>query len=571
MTFPAEAFYRAALRGSIDSTTLPPFNIKVTKVPLLSSWLITLSPNTTDEEIVYYSSIDDVNKTINVTKRGIKWDSQALTTDGLGWATWDFNNNVYMRKHSQGDNIQGDVTHLHLIQDYWDLQNQINNKVNTAGWTRTWLANNAIMRTSWSGVESADVIGSITPISTDTVLMQRDWDIVETPYSNIQALSQMGNSVTEIAWEALALWDVVCIEEQLDFRIVQWERDGRGQYLKVLEAKIGDVVGNTRRSQKIIGNWISGTTIQLGLRKNNSPVDNVTIRIETDDGTGKPTGTLAHINATATIAGSWLSWTALGMTNTTITFAGAFTLTDKTPFHVVVARSWWIDATNYYFLAHITATSIWFTTSLHNGTVWWTPATTTMMCMTYASAYTKIVVKARANDKTKLFFLWISWGAYAQYSSASIQSAGTFNSYAWLTKDTTYYLSNTAWAISITPWTNVIIVWNSDNAWTWVTINSDGKGNEQYNGSILIYTNWWADQVDLQFRATKRASYIYTSSWWSGIIFNSSLKNWVSTWLSWTVFTLNPWDLYQLCYATGGSHATVTLSELVGLNKQVAV
>lgn len=69
MTFPAEAFYRAATRASLDDTTLPPFNLKLTKVPTLSSGLVTLSPNTANEEIVYYSSKDDTNKTINITKR----------------------------------------------------------------------------------------------------------------------------------------------------------------------------------------------------------------------------------------------------------------------------------------------------------------------------------------------------------------------------------------------------------------------------------------------------------------------------------------------------------------------
>lgn len=212
MTFPAEAFYRAATRASVDETTLPPFNLKLTKVPTLSSWLVTLSPNTANEEIVYYASKDDTNKTINITKRGINWSSQALTTGGAGAATGDYDNSLYMKKHSQWDNVQCDITHLHLIQDYGDLQAQINTKLPTAGWTRTWLAANAIMRTNGSWVESADVIDSITPIDTDTILMQRAWTISETPYSQIKSdiATVAGWAITFPSYESgIVSWDAV--------------------------------------------------------------------------------------------------------------------------------------------------------------------------------------------------------------------------------------------------------------------------------------------------------------------------------------------------------------------------
>jgi hypothetical protein len=204
-TFPAESFYRGATRWTIDITTLPPFALKVSKVPTLTSGLMTLSPNTANEEIVYYSATDATNLTVTITKRGINWSSQTLAVDANGTATGDYNNSTYMRKHSQGDQIQSDVNHLHIIQDYGNLQAQIDTKVATAGWTRTTLANNAIMRTNGTGVESADVIGSISPLDTDTILMQRSGDISETTYLNLKnsiAVS-ISPSVQETAFEAL--------------------------------------------------------------------------------------------------------------------------------------------------------------------------------------------------------------------------------------------------------------------------------------------------------------------------------------------------------------------------------
>lgn len=559
----SESFYRATIRQSIDSTQTVPFTLKVSKIPTLTTWLLTLSPNTANEELIEYNGVDGTALTITVVKMGISPSTQALTVDGT-----DYNNVTYKKSHSQNDSIRGDVNHLHIIQDYGNLQTQINAKVNTAAWTRTWLTANAIMRTNGSGVESADAIGSITPISTDTVLMQRAWDIVETPFSNFTILSQQSNSATEIAGEALVLWDAVCIEEQISFAPVLWEINGRGAYIKATEAKIWDVTGNTKRSQRIIGNWTSITTMLLWLRKNGAPADNVTVRIETDDGTGKPTGTLTHANATATVAWAWLSAAALWLASTTVTFAGAFTLTDKTPYHVVVWRSSGIDASNYYFLAHYTSTSYFFTTSLHNGTVWWTPATTVMMCMTLVWAYSKVLVKTRANDATKIFYKWFSLWAYALYSSAVIQTTWTLQWLSSLSKDSTYYLSNTAWAISTTAGTNVIEVWTSDNTGTSLIIN-DGKGNELYSVNSVIYTNWWASGFNLSFKSTKKASYLWTTSWGTGVTYNYTMKNGVTTGVSGTGFTLLPWDLYQFWADATTIYPTVTLYEQIGLNKQV--
>lgn len=161
-SYPSESFFRSNIRQTIEVGTLPPFTLKVTKVPTLSTWLLTISPNTNNEEIVEYSAVDAVNLTITVSKRGIKWDSQVLTTDGAGAATWDYNNSVYMRAHSQNDQIQADVTHLHLIQDYAA-------KLDANGWLRTWMTPNSLPEINNLGVEVQRTISASSPLAGDLI------------------------------------------------------------------------------------------------------------------------------------------------------------------------------------------------------------------------------------------------------------------------------------------------------------------------------------------------------------------------------------------------------------------
>ncbi len=97
---------------------------------------------------------------------------------------------------------------------------------------------------------------------------------------------------------------------------------------------------------QLYGAGISFSTINLGLAKVGTPSDNATFRIETDNA-GAPSGTLADANATGTIAGSSLT---PGFVDTTITFAGAFTLTLGTKYWIVIGRSGTLSDTNYYSL-----------------------------------------------------------------------------------------------------------------------------------------------------------------------------------------------------------------------------
>lgn len=109
--YSAESFLRATIRQSTASNQSVPYTLKVSKIPTLTNWLLTISPNTSNEEIVEYDGVDGAALTITVIKNGINPSAQLLTTN---WV--DYNNPTYIKAHSQNDVIRGDVNHIHINQ-----------------------------------------------------------------------------------------------------------------------------------------------------------------------------------------------------------------------------------------------------------------------------------------------------------------------------------------------------------------------------------------------------------------------------------------------------------------------
>ena len=109
--YSTESFYRAQIAQSILATDTVPLTLRVTKVPTKTSGLLTISPNTDNEEIIEYNAVDGTAKTITVSKRGIKWDVSALSVDGT-----DYNNTNYQRSHTVNDSIRWDINQLHINQ-----------------------------------------------------------------------------------------------------------------------------------------------------------------------------------------------------------------------------------------------------------------------------------------------------------------------------------------------------------------------------------------------------------------------------------------------------------------------
>lgn len=201
-TYWSESFYRATIRQSIDSTQTVPFTLKVSKIPTLTTWLLTLSPNTANEEILEYNGVDGTALTITVVKMGISPSTQTLTVDGT-----DYNNVTYKKAHSQNDSIRGDVNHLHIIQD--NAQ-----KLDIVGGLRTWFWANSTVIVNAAGNEEVKAVSSVSvPTAWDIVRLKKSDNTYEDiSYNNMKTdiASVSSPSIQETQFELIiAQWDVV--------------------------------------------------------------------------------------------------------------------------------------------------------------------------------------------------------------------------------------------------------------------------------------------------------------------------------------------------------------------------
>jgi hypothetical protein len=107
------------------------------------------------------------------------------------------------------------------------------------------------------------------------------------------------------------------------------------------------IASKDKIAQGFVNNNVSltATKVSLYLKKVGFPAGTLTVRVETDDGTGKPSGTLVNANATATAAESSLS-TSYAMID--FTFASSWTLPQgSAQYHIVLLTSRSPDASNY--------------------------------------------------------------------------------------------------------------------------------------------------------------------------------------------------------------------------------
>lgn len=135
---------------------------------------------------------------------------------------------------------------------------------------------------------------------------------------------------------------------------------------------IWDVASNTRISFPIFGSGIAATTLNLILAKFGSPSVDLWIRIEEDDGSGSPSGTLVDPNATETIA----PWSlTVSLADTICTLAGSITLQEWQKCHIVVFQwtygSETVNGSNYYKIGYDDVNTTTRMGKYWNGSAWW--------------------------------------------------------------------------------------------------------------------------------------------------------------------------------------------------------
>lgn len=100
--------------------------------------------------------------------------------------------------------LSGDYIYLNVVSKVIeDIQDEVvrleDDKLNSVGWLRTGLTASSIMRTNGAGEEVSDALSTISPNASDTVIMNRGWDLVEATFSSI--LSATSQSITDTSYE----------------------------------------------------------------------------------------------------------------------------------------------------------------------------------------------------------------------------------------------------------------------------------------------------------------------------------------------------------------------------------
>ena len=139
-------------------------------------------------------------------------------------------------------------------------------------------------------------------------------------------------------WDGTTTWT-----EQFDCRRLEWFETGTDA-----NEIVGDEGGTEKAKSQ--GFQVDATctikSLAVYLKKNAGTPGDITVRIETDS-TNKPSGTLAHANATGTIT----AFTGTSYAWKEIDFAGIFTLTGSTTYHIVLKTAAAANDQNYAWAA----------------------------------------------------------------------------------------------------------------------------------------------------------------------------------------------------------------------------
>lgn len=153
-----------------------------------------------------------------------------------------------------------------------------------------------------------------------------------------KATSYLNNS-NYIAGEDLWKWDSLFVETDIQFSDAIWEYN------------IWSINANTRVAIRLIWNWIESNQLKLSLAKIWTPTENLNFRIENDDWSWNPNGTLYDVNATGSITQASLTTT---LADTTITLNDNITITEWDTVWLIIFQwtygSETIDNENHYLL-----------------------------------------------------------------------------------------------------------------------------------------------------------------------------------------------------------------------------
>jgi len=332
-----------------------------------------------------------------------------------------------------------------------------------------------------------------------------------------------------------------------------------------LVQNIWDVTANTRVSPTDFGTGVSWSTYNLSLNRTGSSSANLSVRLETIDGSGNATGTLVNANATATVTAASLT---TSLVDTTIIL-----WSQTTTWHWVTLNSNETSQFAYKWVKLNTNENIWVVSI--EKVAWCTATKAYIYNNTYTLLWSALFVWNIATLNTKWLINWqdyyiCAWSDWSSYTSVKQTWSASFpynntklDYIRWFNKtvdSSDISNNNTSWnPQSFNTWwfitfsvtnscklssfnsTSHTITWNCelrDNSW--VLIETAVWNNFSGNTVLVKWTNY-------------RIQYTKTSSWpnlsstlaltaWKNITYVSD-SNWANRYLwNYTINTLWHYD-----------------------------
>jgi hypothetical protein len=254
-----------------------------------------------------------------------------------------------------------------------------------------------------------------------------------------------------------------------------------------LVQNIGDVTANTRVALYGFGSGVSGNTMQLSLRKFVSPSANLSVRLETLSW-WNPTGSLVDANATATVTAASLT---TSLANTTITFAGSFTIPKWQKFAILLSQVWdVVNGTNYYGVGYVVRQTTVRNYKLWNGTAWSDISFTSLAnWLTLWSNFWSTVSNIR----------WVNLTSVENHNVTQITKVAWCNATIW-------YIINNQWIILESApfsWNICNFVWKIDiSNWQTYTIWVDNNWASYTSGELAVTGSFPQNRTHINYTSS---------------------------------------------------------------------
>lgn len=398
----------------------------------------------------------------------------------------------------------------------------------------------ALNSNTWVSTINIGGLGAKTIKKTWWTADLASWDIVagqivELVYdgTDFEIQTQVPPSIpvkSYVLWESCIAWDAITLESYVhplacDSQISFW-----------------NAAATQRVAVRVMGNGIAMSTIFAGLKKVWAPVDNLVIAIQANTAWAPSWVDLA----TATIAG-WTLTTTSAQYNPALSWST--TPTDKTWYWIEFRRSGANDVSNYYQIAVHTDDTVAYPYKIYNTSSYWANTLTGTHSVFGGGFYTEVAVRANAT-------IW-KFARIALYSPSALSELASLsetidNAYSWLSSLQPwkgYYLSDSAGAVSLTPWT---IKTSAGVALTATKI----RKNDVRTPLSLSVTLWSDTSGDFYSNA-----YFVEREWVAELVASgqSGINSWGTGYLQWSA-DLVTWNNYwPVSWSSGATWAWATV------------